>query len=806
MFTLFAVLSLAGGVAVTTAVYSVVDALLLSDLGVPDPDTLSFVAAPGAGEFRRAAVSEEDFAELRDSQRSFSSLSASLMFFTPVASSRNAEPMVVEAVDGSYFTTIGIDARLGRAFRPADDSDRARVAVISDEMWRSRFAGDAAVIGRVIRIAGHPFEIIGVLPPGYAGLNGRAPTTMVWIPLGAEPSIRSAVPSAPAADDRGRLTVMGRLKADHTVAMASSELETRALQLDAARPILGSLAQAKPRTWRALAASARSDESVAVHRLGVILVLLVAMVLVVACTNLANLVLARGTARQGELAIRMAMGASRSRLIWEQCVESLLLSALGAVAAYAMFIVVSAMMTQDFPFVIPPMGSLTISIRPELNAAALSVAAVSLVLALAVFGLEPAVHLARTMDIRSALAAGATGVRPRVGRQRVIIRWQVAVAAGFFIVATMFIRATIEQANHDAGVEMDRIAVALLNFPSPGWDEARIRRTVDRIVDDGRRAASIESAAASTGLPFGIQPAMQVALAIPDGDVETALGRSSVPAIAATASLFRTLGTPIVSGRGFNDGDAAGAPPVMMVSEQTARQFFGSTDAVGRTLMVRREGRQQTATVIGVTRDTDVRRLNSLRGPLVFLPWAQAFNRSVVITMRSTGKGSDAVATLRESIRQADLDAGVDVIGGGRAILSGPSEIIRAGGRGALYLGAFTLLLSMVGLFGVQSHVVTYRTREFGVRMSLGATSRQIKLMVMRDGYRPIVEGLVLGLWGGLAARAIVRAYIDVDVAIFDLSMLLVTPIPVILAAMTACYLPAARASRVDPLKALRCE
>jgi len=806
LFTLFAVLSVAGGVAVTTAVYSVADALFLSDLGVSEPQTLAFVTSGGGGRFRRAGVSDEDFATLRDSQQSLTAVSASWAFAAPVASSRNAEMMPLEAVDGAYFSTLGVQARLGSVLRTSDDATRARVAVIGDELWKSRYAADPAIIGRVVRIAGQPFDIIGVMPSRYTGLAGRMPVTMVWIPLGAEALLRNSVPTEPPADDRGRLVVMGRLKSGSSIASASSELEMRALQLDAARPIVGPLSQPKPRGWHAASAADRIDETEANRRLGVILVSLVALVLVVACTNLANLVLARGTARQGELAIRMAMGASRGRLIWEQCVESLLLSAFGAVAAYAMFIVVSAMMTQDFTILLPPMGRLTLSIRPELNPSALFVAGVSLLLSMVVFGLEPAVHLARTLDIRSALASGASGIRPRVGRQRVIIRWQVAIAAGFFIVATMFIRATFEQARHDAGVDLDRIAVAQLNFSTLGWDESKIRRTVDRILEESRREAGLEAVSASTGLPFGIQPSIQLAIAPPTGDVAGALSRSRVPAIAATSSVFKTLGVMIVSGRGFNDGDVAAASPVVMLSERAARQLFGTSNAVGQSVAVKYEGRQLSAAVVGVTRDTDVRRLAGPPGPLVFLPWSQAFNRSVVIAMRSTGGGADAVAALRESIRRADIDVGVDAIGDGRALLSGPFAIARSAGRGTLYLGGFTLLLSMVGLFGVQSHVVTYRTREFGVRMSLGATAGQIKLMVMRDGYRPIVEGLVLGLWGGLAVRLIIRSYTDIDVAIFDSAMLLVAPIPVVLAAVAACYLPAARASRIDPLKALRCE
>ena len=161
---------------------------------------------------------------------------------------------------------------------------------------------------------------------------------------------------------------------------------------------------------------------------------------------------------------------------------------------------------------------------------------------------------------------------------------------------------------------------------------------------------------------------------------------------------------------------------------------------------------------------------------------------------------------LREAIRKADPDLSVDAIGTGRAVLTGPFELLRAAGMGTLYLGAFTLLLSMVGLFGVQSHVVSYRTREIGVRMSVGASARQIKLMVLKDGYRPVIEGLILGLWGGLAGRVIARSYMDVDVNVVDPWMLLITPIPLILAAFFACYLPASRAASVDPTVALRCE
>lgn len=450
------------------------------------------------------------------------------------------------------------------------------------------------------------------------------------------------------------------------------------------------------------------------------------------------------------------------------------------------------------------MMRVTLSIRPVLNAPALGVTLVATLLALAVFGLEPAVQLARTADIRSALAAGASGVRPRLRRQRMVIRWQVAIAAGFFIVATMFIRGTIQLAGHDTGVEMDRLAVAALDFKNGSWDEARIRRTVDRVMEEARKDRAVAAISASTGLPFGVMPSIDVSIARPEAAND--LGRSAVAGLAVTPSLFGTLGIAIVRGRAFTDSDSPASSPVVIVSELTARQVFGSVDAVGRTIAMRRGMTTQFAEVVGVAHDTDVRFVYGPRRQLVYLPLTQHFAGAITLAARSTGNASAAVVALREAIRRADPDLTVDAIGTGRATLAGPFELLRSAGMATVYLGTFTLLLSMVGLFGVQSHVVSHRTREIGVRMAVGASAAQIKMMVMKDGYRPVFEGLVLGLWGGVAGRMIVRSYMEIDVNVFDPWMLMITPIPLVLAAFCACYMPAARAARVDPTVALRAE
>ena len=315
---------------------------------------------------------------------------------------------------------------------------------------------------------------------------------------------------------------------------------------------------------------------------------------------------------------------------------------------------------------------------------------------------------------------------------------------------------------------------------------------------------AVDTVSASTGLPFGVWPSMEVSIARPEAVHD--LARPPVAGLAVTPSLFRTLGIPIVSGRSFNDGDGPTAPPVVILSELAARQAFGSADAVGRQIVIKRGDTTRSAEVVGVARDTDVRVVYTRRSPLVYLPLTQHFTGAITLTARSTRNATAATAVLGEAIRRADPDLTVDAIGTGRAMLAGPFELLRSTGMATVYLGGFTLLLSMVGLFGVQSQAVAHRTREIGVRMAVGASAMQIKTMVMKDGYRPVVEGLVLGLWGGLAGRMIVRSYIDVDVTLFDPWMLMITPIPLVIAAFWACYIPAARAARVDPTVALRAE
>jgi predicted permease len=806
LFTVFAVLSLAIGVAVTTAVYSVVESIFLRDAGARDPDRVVVVVTPYDGRLLTGSISLPDFQDLRAAQTSFTSISASASFTPAVASSFTTELLAAEAVDGAYFSTLGVSPAMGRTIQPADDAGAARVVVLSHALWRRRFAANPAVVGQSIRISGQPFEVVGVAAASFEGVSGSLAGTRLWIPLAAEASLLALAPTAPVSPrDRRRLVVFGRLAPAVSVSTAAAELNAIAATLDTSFPPRTPSGQprATERPWKGKTMAAISGEDTSLRRFGRTIVALVALVLAVACTNLANLVLARGAARLHEIAVRRTLGASRGRLVREQCAESLLLATAGGLAAYVVFQGLCVLMDVEFNLVLPGGGRWILAVRPAPDATALWIAAGSLLVSLVVFGLEPALQLTRSRDLRGELAAGV-GVlgAPKTRRQRTLLRWQVAISAGFFIVATIFVKYTIAEARHDPGIDLKPLGVAVLNFRTQLWDEARVRRTVDRVVEETRKDPAIEAVSVSTGMPLGL-PAMRLTLSQPGTAIDSKPDRYNATGVGTTPSLFRTIGVPILHGRGFDDRDQAAAAPVVVLSEFTARRIFGTSDAVGRPMVV--EGRfRVTATVIGVARDTDVGYVFGESRPVVYLPLAQRYEPFLAIVARSTGDAATAVRALRGALRHVDPDLAVEVIGTGRTVLAGASVFLRAMGVAALALGALTLALAMVGLFGIQSHIVAHRTREIGVRISLGASPSQIQRMVLRDGYRPVVEGLALGLFIGVNLRVIVRAYTDLEVSVIDPWLFFVVPIPLIVAAFCACYFPAHRAAGVDPNVALR--
>lgn len=783
LFLLFAVVSLALGLGVTVVGYAVIEAILWKPLGVVDQDRVAVVTVPSRGRWVwRRQHSRADVDRLRRDAGVFSGLAAASGFDETLTTHTHSVHASGQAVSGRYFQLLGVRAVLGRTIQPADGAESAAVVVISERLWRTLFGADAAVIGRVVRLGGHPFEVVGVAPRSFDGITYGYGGTDAWIPLEARTRFASG-PLAPEDLERRELSVFGRLADGHSMRSAAQAVER-----------LGGV----DRRWSIQPVSRDNTEGTP---FGALLLVIVSLVLLVACTNLANLMLARGTMRQHEYAVRRALGASRWRLVRELLTESTLIAVLGGMAAA----VVIRVLMNAFPVGLPDNGD-TFVIDPIVSPAALAVVSVSLILALLMFGLEPAIQLTRravTSDLAS--ESGSVGV-PRVNRQRAFIRWQVAICTCFFLVATVLAKVIVQASQHDSGIELDRLAIARIGGTAD-WDETRTRRAMHAALEAARQEPGVASVALSTGFPFGISTAA-VALSTPDRPF--AEGRRAPitdTIIGATPDLFRTLGIPLVAGRAFRVQDDAGSAPLAIISETTARRLFGTRDAVGRQILVQRFRQPvTTVTVVGTARDTDEGRLMSRDDEFgtIYLPFAQHFDTRVFLVARGAGSTAVTGATLESALRKADPDLAAVGAGPATTFLAEGYLIARIAATATAALGLLALSLAMVGLYGVQAQIVTHRTREVGVRVTFGATTREIERLILTEGFRPVLQGIALGLVIGVVLRLGIRVLVGARFDAMDSLVVLLAPIPLLAAAFVACRIPAHRASRVDPIVALR--
>ncbi|HKV99828.1 MAG TPA: ABC transporter permease, partial [Vicinamibacterales bacterium] len=590
LFTVFAVASLSLGVGVTSAVFSAIQSVMWQPIDVPHAEEIAVLvgATPYSTQptWRGQVASRQDFEDARASATSFSSLAATAIQTLAMTGDGIASVPVVETVSGSYFDTVRVGAAMGRVLQMADDQPTApAVVVLGYRFWQTTFASDPNVVGRVVRIAGRPFEIVGVAAESFGGLTYVLTTrTQAWIPLEAAASlVQSPATSMTEAVRRNRpqLSVIGRLAEGRSMQTAAAELATISARLDRAwpltRPLPNGNTTAFARAWTVKAASDLNQEIVnAQVQVTTIFVGLVALVLVVACTNLANLVLGRGASRRHEFAVRRALGASRARLVREQLIESAILAGLGALGAFLVIRVLLVLLEVD----VPVAQTLVVHLTPTLNSSMVIVAIVAMVASLAVFGLAPALQLSR-VDVRSALATESGAASPRWRTRRYLISWQVGISAAFFMVAAFGAEVIVAQARHDSGIDIDRLALGVVDFRNAPWTESRARLAIDAILRQAPQQPGIEGIAVASSLPYGMRLGSDINVTPIDKPFSPTERGDFDELVAGTPTIFHTLGVPIVRGRAFTDRDDAAAPPVMVVSEEMAREMFGTTDVVG---------------------------------------------------------------------------------------------------------------------------------------------------------------------------------------------------------------------------------
>jgi len=808
-FTLFSILTLALGIGATTAIYSAVHAFIGPPPGVADVDSLVNITHTEGGSVPMFALSYGDFEDLRARQTVFQGLAGWAFFRQAFSANGQADTAFGEAVSGDYFRVLGVPAELGRTIQPADDTSGAPpVVVISHGVWQRMFGGAPDVVGRLIKMNGANVEIVGVTPRIFVGLfnSGLIPSAM-WIPMASVPQVAGpgmAMNLDRAARDHRWVQIKARLKPGVSLEQARSEVTGIARQLDLAYPIgrdLDPRFLAPYETSRPWVVRPTRDVSASgpVTPVAATFMIAVGLVLLVACTNLANLMLARGSERRAEMAVRLALGASRWRLVRAAVAECVLLAVVGGFAGVGLARWLFVAVTHDFAVG----NGATLHLALTLDPAVLAVSAAATLLALVVAGLVPALQSTRG-DLRTALSSGGSqAALPRWRGRRVLISMQVMVSVLLVSVAALCVTQLRSQTRPDTGMDLEHVALAQVDFATQRYEPARTRQVVGAVLEQLAHRPGVVGVAASSGLPIGV--------GTPGATVGAGTLSQSAELLSSTPGIFRTLGVTTVQGRTFDERDGSGAPRVAVVSAWTATRLFGRVDVVGQPLAFRRrqwagesERAQQSLTIIGIVSDTDAGSVGRRDEAAVYVPLDQQYEGNLVLAVRTDGDPAPLVGGLRQALGAVDREAAITQAGTGLEIAAPSNLFFQLTAAVSGVLGTFALVLALAGLYGVLSHVVARRTREIGLRIALGAVRRDIIRMVVRDGLRPVVSGIVAGLLIGVIVRMMVRPLFVRLLPAVDPFVLTIVPLSMLLAAIVACYLPARRAARVHPNTALR--
>ena len=781
-FTLIAVLTLALGIGANAAIFSVVNALLLRPLPYGDPDRLVMVWQ----DFRARGGPADEWA----SPGNYVDWSREKGLFEDVAAiggwrpvlTGGAEPEAIpgEQVSYEYFDVLGVTPAQGRRFRADDDvPNAARVAIIADSLWKRRFGGDPAAVGRIVTLSGEPHEIVGVLPAGFRPVVASQ-TGEIWRPL----RINRAAPSRGAIIYR----VVGRLPEGLAIDRAQASAAALAQRLEAVHPDanekVGFLVQPL------------QDWVVGDIRPGLLALLgAVAFVLLIACANLANLLLARGSSRGRELAVRLALGAARGRVVRQLLTESLLLAALGGAAGVLLSIWAVDALVSIAPASTPRVGEI------GLDATVLLFAAGVTALTGLLFGLAPAIQAARG-DVTHSLKDGARGGAAASGRalRRGLIVAEVALALVLLTGGGLLLQTFLHLQAADLGFDHRNVLVGFVNPPRVTYDTAAKQIAFyDQVYERARALPGVEKAALVSVLPLG-----------GDSDTSFAIEGRPLPASPSdtpvtwyrlvTASYFDTMGMRIVRGRGFEPRETA---PSVVVNESMVRKYFPGEDPIGRRL---RFGSDTPAfSIIGVVADARVRGAREAARIETFAPYWQFPEPGMNVVLKTAGDPVLLTNPLRQAV--ASIDAAVPVSGVAtlESIVGASIDQPRFFALLAAGFAVLALALAAVGIYGVMAYVVAQRTTEIGVRMALGASAGEVFRLVVGDGLKLTALGVVLGIAGSLlVARWLTSLLFGVTAG--DPMTLAGTAGLLLTVAALACVVPARRATRVDPMVALRAE
>jgi len=822
-FTLAVILTLALGIGANTAVFSLVNATLFQRLRVGDPASLAYVSRGNGG-----VLSYPMYATLRDHNQHFAGLAGWGGISASLNAGDSAELVNGLIVTGNFFDVLDVGpAARGRLLSPADDVTPGAhpVAVISYDFWQTRFAGEADVVGREVRLNSHVFTVVGVAPAGFDGPtlgSGRS----LYVPMMMQAIMRP--PRARYSGDQNPdllkhvtnswISAVGRLKPGARIEQARPQLESVAsefvrtrLPAGAAPPPAAPSGPLQPISVMGME-EGTDNQRQPLRSAALLLGGVVGAVLLIACANIANLLLSRASSRRREVAVRLALGASRIRLLRQLLTESVLLSLLGGGAGVAL----AWAATAAFQAAPPPPGALPLAFNFSIDQRVLLF---SLLLSCAtgiLFGIAPALDASRP-GLVPALKGSDAAVgerRARFDLKKILVVGEVALSLLLLIAAGLFVRGLQSARAIDPGVDVDKLVSAPLSINLLRYTRAQGQEFYRQAVEQVERLPGVESATvARVALLGGSSRVLSLHIegrgqthdrGQSEGGRPVTNDPRAINANVVGPNFFKTMGIALMNGRDFSGTDGQTAPPVVILNAAAVAMQFPNGTPIGSRVSVDGPAGPWRE-IVGVVRDSKYSTLSEGAVPVAYLPLAQNHETGMLLYVRASVPPASLVGSLRREIQLLDANLPVPNI---RTMTDAIGTSLYAARMGTWLLAVFgglALVLAVVGIYGVLSFSVSRRTREMGIRLALGADTHRVFLLVVRDGMSLVGLGILVGLAAGLASARAIAGFLQ-GVSATDLPTFTVTIGMLTLVALIACAIPARRAIRVNPITALRHE
>ena len=792
-FSLVAILSLALGIGANAAIFSLVNLVLFRPLPVPNPEQIVSVSAVGK-EGAMAAHSYLNYVDLRDRNNVLSGLLA--YRFAPMSLSRNGNNEIIYGylTSGNYFELLGVQAALGRLFTPDDDRTPGAhpVAVLSHASWQKRFGANPNIVGQTMLLNNHSYTIIGVAPPRFNGTEiVFAPE--LWVPMMMLPQIEPGSKQLEQRDNSSSYCI-GRLKPGVTLAQAEQSLSNLMTQLGREYP------------------DANEGKGVMVTPPGLIfptvrtpfigfagvLMLTVVLVLLIACTNLAGLLLARATGRRKEIAIRLSLGASRAQLVRQLLTESLLLALVGGIVG-----VLLAVWLVDLVLAFKPPVSFPLLLDLQLDWRVLGFTVVLSVLTGALFGLLPALQATKPELVPALKDETALGGYRRSRLRSTLVVAQVALSLVLLVAAGLVVRSLQHVQVMSPGFNPDHMVTMTMSLSLQGYDDAKGRQFQQQAIERIRNLPGVKAAASTNSLPLSLNTSDT---SIFSEGAPPARGAQAPNALntRVSAGYFETMEIPLSAGRVFTEHDKEDTPRVAVINETFARRFWPGQDAVGKRF---RTGNINgpLIEVAGVVKDGKYFSLGEEPKPFFYLPVRQSYDDQTTLIARTVNDPHATLAAMRNEVLKLNPAMPFSDVKTMPEHLSLSLFPLRIGASVVGSFGLLALLLAAIGIYGVMAFAVSQRTREIGIRMALGAQGRDVLGLIIKQGVTLLLVGLGIGLAGALLAT---RLMTSVLYGVSRTDMITFVSVTALLGVVVllACWVPARRATKVDPLIALRCE